>query len=480
MRHVSSEEEQALTQLVQWKRSTAILLSVGLMAGCSSAASPAPSAATPTSPPANATEAPSQAVGLPGCADAGDITLKVGLSEAGEVIGAEFKKLAAVFESQNPNVKVQINAKDWASAWDTIKLEMAGDNPPDVMQGNHGWTINGALMKAGLILNLDKYAEAYGWKDAFPASALKVQQFTEDGKTFGEGSIWSMTQAIQYVGVFYNKEKLAALGVTDVATLDTKDALLALLDKAKAAGELPVMLGDSDQWPALHNLSLFNGWYVPTEDINNWVFNVAGSTYNDAGHIQAGNDFRAWMEKGYYNEDALATSFNDAVARFGTGEGVFYIGGTWALGDIYKAMGENAGFMLFPVGDSGKHAAVGGYSLPFVVSSKTKYPDCAASFVNFVTQSPEAIAAQIAAGRPSSALAGANATIDNPLLKQMAGEYARLNADNGLFTWEDWPTSSMGTLMKAQSQLLLGGQITSEAYAKAIQDNWDEYMATQP
>ncbi|MEW6223907.1 MAG: ABC transporter substrate-binding protein [Chloroflexota bacterium] len=455
----------------------------GLLAGCSGGATPAPTDTAPaTTAPDSAppVESPSEAAGLPDCSDIGDITLTVGFSEAGEVIQDEFKKLAAEFEAQNPNVKIQINAKDWASAWDTIKLAMAGDNPPDVMQANHGWTINGALMKAGLILNLDEYATAFGWQDAFPASALKVQKFTTDGKTFGEGSIWSMTQAIQYVGVFYNKEKLAALGVTDVTTLDTKDAFLALLDQAKAAGELPVMLGDSDRWPALHNLSLFNGWYVPTEDINNWVFNVPGSTYNDAGHVQAGNDFRAWMEKGYYNEDALATSFNDAVARFGKGEGVFYIGGTWALGDIYKAMGDNAGFMLYPVGDSGKHAAVGGYSLPFVVSSKTKYPDCAASFVNFITQSPEAIAAQIAAGRPSSALAGANATIDNPLLKQMADEYARLNADNGLFTWEDWPTPTMGTLMMAQSQLLLGGQMTSEAYAKAVQDNWDEYMASLP
>ena len=474
-----------MTLRTQWKRSTAILAMAGLLAGCSSAASPAPSADTASQAPVeSASQAPvesaSAAAELPSCTSAGDITLTVGFSEAGEVISAEFKKLAAAFEAQNPNVKIQINAKDWATAWDTIKIAMAGDNPPDVMQGNHGWTINGALMKAGLILNLDKYAEAFGWNDAFPASALKVQKFTADGKTFGEGSIWSMTQAIQYVGVFYNKEKLAALGVTDVSTLDTKAAYMALLDKAKAAGELPVMLGDSDQWPALHNLSLFNGWYVPVDNINSWVFNVPGSTYNDAGHVQAGNDFRAWMANGYYNKDALATSFNDAVARFGKGEGVFYIGGTWALGDIYKAMGDNAGFMLFPVGDSGKHEAVGGYSLPFVISAKTKYPDCAASFVNFITASPEAVTAQIASGRPSAANAGASAVIDNPLLKQMADEYQRLNADSGLFTWEDWPTPTMGTLMKAQSQLLLGGQITSEAYAKAIQDNWDEYMASQP
>ncbi len=129
------------------------------------------------------------------------------------------------------------------------------------------------------------------------------------------------TPAIQYVGVFYNKEKLADLGVTDVSTIDSKDAFLALLDQAKAAGELPVMLGDSDRWPALHNLSLLNGWYVTPQAINDWVFNKEGATYNDAGHIQGAQDFQDWMANGYFNADALATSFNDAVARFGTGRG---------------------------------------------------------------------------------------------------------------------------------------------------------------
>jgi raffinose/stachyose/melibiose transport system substrate-binding protein len=414
----------------------------------------------------------------PSCADVGDITLKVGFSEAGEVILQEFKNQAAAFEAANPNVKVEVNAKDWASSWQTIKLAMSGDDPPDVMQGNEGWMIDGALWKAGLILDLDPYAEAFGWFDGFPESALMVNRFSDDGSVMGEGNLVAVPPAIQYVGVFYNKELLAQLGVTDVSTIDTKDAFLALLDKAKAEGLLPVMLGDSDKWPALHNLSLLNGWYVTPQAISDWVFNKAGSTYNDAGHIQGGQDFQDWMANGYFNQDALATSFNDAVARFGQGEGVFYIGGTWALGDIYKAMGDNAGFMLFPAGPSGTHAAVGGYSLPFIISAKSQYPDCAAAFINYVTASPEAIQAQIAAGRPSAAKAGADATIDNPLLKQMVSEYQRLNSENGLFTWEDWPTPTMGTLMMSESQLLLGGQQTSADYAKVIQDNWDEFMAT--
>jgi raffinose/stachyose/melibiose transport system substrate-binding protein len=467
---------------LQLKRAAVALFAVTL-AGCASSTattSPvAPSAPAAASAAAPASVAPASAAAqVPSCATAGTITLNVGFSEAGEAILTEFKKQALAFQTANPNVTVNVTAKDWASSIQTIKLAMSGDNPPDVMQGNEGWAIDGALWKAGLILNLDTYAQAFGWTDAFPDSALMVNRFTDDGKTMGQGHLVAVPPAIQYVGAFYNKKLLGQLGVTDVSTIDTKATFLALLDKAKAAGILPVMLGDSDKWPALHNLSLLNGWYVTPQAISDWVFDKTGSTYNDTGHQQGAADFRDWMAKGYFNSDALATSFADATARFGKGEGAFFITGTWALGDVYKSMGDNVGFMLFPAGASGTHAAVGGYSLPFIISAKSKYPDCAAAFVNYVTASPDAIQAQIAAGRPSAAKAGANATIDNPLLKQMVAQYQKLNAESGLFTWEDWPTPSMFTLMGSESQLLLGGQITPAAYCTKIQANWDKFIQT--
>ena len=466
-----------------WKRCAVALVAV-FVVGCSGAtttASPAPTtaptAATVTTAPITAAPA-SAAAQLPSCSKYGNITLNVGFSEAGEAILAGFKTQAQAFQTANPNVTVTVTAKDWSSSIQTIKLAMSGDNPPDVMQGNEGWAIDGALWKAGLLLNLDPYATAFGWNTAFPDSALMVNKFTDDGKTMGTGHLVAVPPAIQYVGVFYNKKLLAQLGVTDVSTIDNKTAFLAVLDKAKAAGLLPVMLGDSDKWPALHNLSLLNGWYVSPQAISDWVFNKAGSTYDDAGHLQGSTDFRAWMASGYFNTDALATSFADATARFGQGKGVFFITGTWALGDLDKSMGANVGFMLFPAGASGTHAAVGGYSLPFTISAKTKYPDCAAAFVNYVTASPDAIAAQIAAGRPSATKAGVNATITDPLLKQMVSQYQKLTSENGLFTWEDWPTPTMLTFMESEAQLLLGGQLTPQAYDKAIQANWDKFITT--
>jgi raffinose/stachyose/melibiose transport system substrate-binding protein len=457
----------------------AVALFAVILAGCAGSAATTSPAAPSASAVAPASVAPaSGAAQVPSCANAGNITLNVQNSEVGKVMPAQFEKETKAFEAANPNVKVVLTEKDWASASQTINLVMSGDNPPDVMQGNEGWAIDGALWKAGLILNLDKYAAAFGWNDAFPESALMVNRFTDDGKTMGTGHLVAMAPAIQIVGVYYNKQLLAQLGVTDVSTIDTKGALLALLDKAKAAGLLPVMLGDSQQSYALHNLSLLNGWYVTPQAISDWVFNKPGSTYDDQGHRQGAQDFRDWMVKGYFNADAMAVNLTDAEARFAKGDGVFFITGTWALGDLYNAMKDNVGFMLFPAGPSGTHAAVGGYTRPYIISAKTKYPDCAAAFLNYVTASPEAIQSQFAAFRPSATLAGASATIDNPLLKQMVAQYKKLNSENGLFTWEDWPTPSMFTLMKSESQLLLGGQSTPADYCTKIQANWDKFMTT--
>ncbi|PZG15446.1 ABC transporter substrate-binding protein [Nonomuraea aridisoli] len=434
--------------------------------GCAGTSSSGQPAAAPT------------AVGT-SCDKYGDIKLTVGMSEAGETIANEFKKQVESFQQANPNVTVDLQIKDWASSANTIKLVMSGNNPPDVMQGNSGWAINGALWKAGLLLNLDAYAKAFGWNDKFHESALTVNKFTTDGKVLGEGSLVAVPPAIQYVGVFYNEAVLKKIGIDDVSSLDSKEAFLGALDKAKEAGVTPVMLGDSEKWPALHNLSLLNGWYVAPEQINNWALNREGSTYDDEGHLKASTDFRAWMQKGYFNSDALATSFTDATNRFGRGEAAFFVTGTWALGDVRKSLGDDAGFMLFPAGESGKHAAVGGYSLPFSISAKTKYPDCAAAFVDYVTASDEAVKAQIAAGRPSATKEGVNAQIDDPLLKQMVTEYQRLTSENGLFTWEDWPTPTMLTFQGSEAQRLLSGEITPKQYNEAVQQNWADYMETR-
>ena len=49
------------------------------------------------------------------------------------------------------------------------------------------------------------------------------------------------------------------------------------------------------------------------------------------------------------------------------------MGGNWQAGVIKDGLGDNAGFMDGPPGVSGKHIAIGSTSLPWHISSKSKY-----------------------------------------------------------------------------------------------------------
>ena len=71
----------------------------------------------------------------------------------------------------------------------------------------------GQLVKAGLLLPLDNYAEAYGWTERVSENVLAVSRWTPDGKQFGTGNLFGYTTIGEIVGVYYNEQKLADLGL---------------------------------------------------------------------------------------------------------------------------------------------------------------------------------------------------------------------------------------------------------------------------
>ena len=115
------------------------------------------------------------------------------------------KALSKSFEEKYPNVTVDISFRDFAAWTKQAKLVASSDNPPDVFGGNQGFQLDGELVKAGLILPLTEYAEAYGWTDSYSPETLQQFEWTDDGATFGDGTLWGVAQTGQSVGVFANK-----------------------------------------------------------------------------------------------------------------------------------------------------------------------------------------------------------------------------------------------------------------------------------
>ena len=255
--------------------------------------------------------------------------------------------------------------------------------------GNQGYQVDGELVKAGLILPLDEYAKAYGWDKSYTPETLQQFEWTDDGQTFGEGTLWGVAQSGQSTGVFANKAKLEAAGV-DPASMKTFADFEAALPKLKAslpADEPVIALGNKDQFGAIHLWGMVQGAYTPAQDIRDWIFQKDGATFDTPGNLESLQKIKEWADKGYIGRVTRSTRATtprprprSARARARSCSAATGTPRPRRTGSARTPM-----FFDMPPGDSGKKVAIGSASLPMHISAKTKQPDLAAAYLDFIT-----------------------------------------------------------------------------------------------
>src|SRR3954462_14222832 len=178
-------------------------------------------------------------------AKAGNVTLTIWDQEVRGGQAAQIKQLNQAFLSKYPNVKIKRVAKSFTDLQTTLKLAVSSSKAPDIVEANQGRPIMGQLVKGGLLKPLDAYADAYGWKDRWSKTLLDLNRFSADGKTFGAGNLYGVSQMGEIVGVFYNRDMVK----TPPKTLGEFEHMLA---KFKAKGKVPIAFGNLDKFGGIH------------------------------------------------------------------------------------------------------------------------------------------------------------------------------------------------------------------------------------
>jgi raffinose/stachyose/melibiose transport system substrate-binding protein len=429
--------------------------------------------------PAQTSETPSAAqnVRTDGFDSLGPVTLRVVSSETGEGPQKAIRDLTAAFEKKYPNVDVKVSYRDFTSWIKQVKLSLASKNPPDVVAGNQGYQVDGELVKAGLILPLDKYAKAYGWEKSFSPLALQQFKWSQDGRTFGEGVVWGIAQSGQSTGVFANAAQLQKAGV-DPASLKTFADFDAALPKLKAAlpGDEPVvMLGNKEQYPVLHLWGMLQGAYQPAQDTRDWIFHREGATFDTEGNRKALEKLKEWSDKGYFGRvgDYNGRPEQDAVTAFARGKGVFYLGGNWNAQTIVDGLKDDATFLNMPPGDSGKRGAIGSASVPIHISAKTKNADLAAAYVDFIAGRPAS--SELVKTTQVPAVLDPTAEPTTRFGREIAGAWQQLVDDGGLALYHDWSSPTMLETIGQSYQELLAGRTSVDDVVSRIQKDWAGY-----
>jgi len=402
----------------------------------------------------------------------GNVTLTVWDQEVRGGQNDEITALNAQFQAKYPNIKLDRHAQSFDDLQKTGRLVLTGPDAPDVIEANNSRSQMGAFVTAGQLVSLDPYADAYGWKDRFPQSVLKLSSYSTDGKAFGSGSLYGLPQVGEVVGFYYNKAKLTKLGLSAPATWADLEAQLKTI---KDAGETPLMLGNLEKWPAIHVFGPLQGASTAADEVTNLALGNPGGDWTDQANVAAATELQDWVKAGYFNTDLNGAAYDDVVAKFGKGTGVYFLGGSWNTPTIEAALQDDAGFLAPPpVEASAGPSTTGGTSLPFAVTSASKNPDAAAAYINFITSDD---AMKVIADKGNLPVLHASELAPaSGVGKEVYAAYELVTTKGHLLPYLDYATPTFSDTLGAALQDLIAGKKTPAEFGSALQKDYGDFI----
>ncbi len=461
---------------------TCVLAVVEGCAGGPSAAPSSPAASAPSSAAATGTPSPAVSTGTPTASPAvqqpncsgmptDPVTLNYwddsneNLSDAGVAI------LDKAFQTRYPNIKLSRVAKTFNDILTTEKLQASGPNPPDILISNGGYALLGPLVAAGLLRPLDSYATTYGWLDRFPEGILRQQRFSNDGKTYGSGSLWTVAPTATFVGLFVDTANLQRLGLKVPTTFADFEATLAA---AKQAGLVPLVQGVQEGWPAIHMFTTFQNLKVPNDQLNALVYHTSPASFDTPQNVAAATITQNYGKQGYFGDGYLGKTAQAAIDEFNAGKALYFLQGTYFSAPIVQALNDGAQMILVP-GSSGEPFSVtGGPGTAFAISSKSKNADVAACYIDWRTGQYASELYVAEGGLPAMKFSySGTSTFTKSVFD--AWDQAAVQHDS-VVPYIDFAATNLLDFMSGKSQELASGQVTPQQYTADIQAQYAQFV----
>jgi raffinose/stachyose/melibiose transport system substrate-binding protein len=401
----------------------------------------------------------------------GPVTLKLldYQSSNNAQLGKGIDELIKEFEAQHPNVTIQREHTSFSDLLTKQQLIMNGPNPPDIVDIAVNYTVESKFARSGTILDLANYAKQYGWASRFSPFLYGQSRFSSSGK-LEQGDPYGIFFTEDVVGVYYNRQKLAALGLGVPKTFDEFEADLA---KIKAAGQQPLAFGNLDKYPAIHAFQQVQNRYAKKDYLRDYSYRLnQPMTFNEPWNVQSAQKFQQWVKAGYFGTGLNGLGIEDAKAQFIKGKGVFFISGTWEAKSIDDGMHSNAGFFVMPppADNSTPLTVLGGLGQTFTIHGKSKHPEWAAAFLDFLISQR---AAQVYLNDGSvpgfKFTPPANVT---PLRKDVLAAIQTANDKDALVGYLDGPTPRMYDVLSASLQDLIAGKATPTQFVNTVQSDY--------
>lgn len=344
-----------------------------------------------------------------------------------------------------------------------VRVAMENEAGPDVLGGVDVGANLQALVSTGQVRDLTEFYRETGLIERIPDNLL--------AQVSVEGRIYAIPQNMESVGIFYNRDAFAELGLEVPSTFED---YVAVLEAVKDAGYFGYTMGLAGGWPSALMASMF-------------MYSSAGSEYidvlsgtqpwPDCGNCLDGlNAFYGMVANGYANPDPLGIDYNQSLDLFYQGISIMALNGPWFINDAEMANPDfEIGFFYLPaVNPATDIKTLGGIGGSIIIAEYAPV-DAAFKVVEWLTS--EELAVQTL--RDIAVLPAFSIEVPEdipPLYYQIASETAA-NVDKiGFWPVTYLPPKVFGD-MNQIVQGMIGGMLTPEEFLDEMQDTHSAYLA---
>lgn len=413
------------------------------------------------------------AMALAGCTgqgggggDTDDSTLTIWHYENEDsAMGKAWAKAIEIFEEENPDVTVDVEKQTFEQIQKNAKIVLTGDDVPDVMEFNKGNATAGQLAAQGLLTPLTDAATERGWDEKLSGSLATTATYDEQG-LMGSGEWYGVPNYGEFVGVYYNKEMLADLGLEVPTTLDEFEDVLAAFKKegitplAEAGAEYPL----GQLW---YELVLAYGDRQLVDDYQLFANDV--DFHNDA-MTKATEKLDEWIDKGYIASDSAALTAEDMGVSFIDGTYPLMVSGSWWFGRLVTETKADWGQFNFP----GNTLHTGSSGNLWVVPANADSPSLAEEFID-ITLRPEV--QNVLATEGGLPVAGDPSVIEDERTRELTENFQAILDEDGLAYYPDWPVAGYYDVIVSELQSLVNRSKTPAEVLDGLQSSYDEGKA---
>ncbi|MPY30427.1 extracellular solute-binding protein [Streptomyces adustus] len=389
-------------------------------------------------------------------------TLKLWHYEApNSAMGAAWNEAIKEFEASHPGVKVKYEEKSFEQIQKTAQMVLNSSDTPDLMEYNKGNATAGLLSKQGLLTDLSTEAAKRGWDKKLSAGVATTSRYDAQG-VMGSGKWYGVPNYAEYTMVFYNKDLFAKYKLAEPKSVDELTAAMDVFVKNKVT---PLANAGAEYLAQqyLYQLALSQ---ADRSWVDSYELYKGKTDFHDQAWTYAATTFADWVKKGYIAKTSSGTKAEEAGVSFIQGKAPILFSGSWWYGRFQDEVKFDWGSFLWP----GSNLTLGSGGNLWVVPKNAKNKELAYDFIDITMSKKIQNLLGNKGGVPVAADASA---VTDPKSQQLITNFNTLSGRDGLAFYPDWPVPGFYDVLVSETQKLITGSATPDAYLDALQKAYD-------